>query len=309
MRILVTGAAGYLGSILVPKLLRQHHSVVALDNFMYAQPALLDCCHLSGLEVVRGDVRDYALVQRCLQNVDAIFPLACITGAPACHKDPVAARTINRDAVVAMLGMRSKDQLIIYPTTNSGYGVGEKDKHCTEESPLRPISLYGKLKVETEQKVLDAKNAVTFRFATLFGVAPRMRLDLLLNDFVFRAVADKCLVLFEAHFRRNFLHVRDGARAFLAGLRNWHTFRDQVYNIGLSTANLSKWQLCEEISKQHPFYFVESPIGSDPDKRDYIVSNAKIEATGFKPLYSLQQGIAELITVSKILARRQYSNA
>lgn len=309
MRILVTGAAGYLGSILVPKLLRHHHSVVALDNFMYAQSALLDCCHLSGLKVVRGDVRDYSLVERCLRTVDAIFPLACITGAPACHKDPVAARTINRDAVVALLRMRSKQQLIIYPTTNSGYGVGEKDKHCTEETPLRPISLYGKLKVETEQKVVEAGNAISFRFATLFGASPRMRLDLLVNDFVYRAVVDRCVVLFEAHFRRNFLHVRDAARAFAHGLANRTLLMGASCNAGLTDANLSKWQLCEEICKQHPFYFVESPIGSDPDKRDCIVSNAKIEATGFKPLYSLQQGIAELITASRILSRRQYSNA
>lgn len=308
MKVLVTGAAGYIGSVLVPTLLNAGHDVVAVDNFMYNQTSLLDCAINPKLTIVRGDVRDKKLMERLIKSADAILPLACLTGAPLCAKDPVGAQTILLDAIVDMLKIKSPSQMVIFPTTNSGYGIGEKGKHCTEETPLRPISLYGKLKVDAENAILDA-GGITLRLATAFGVSPRMRLDLLVNDFVYRAVYDRFVVLFEAHFNRNYIHVRDISKAFVHGLKNFDTMKNQPYNVGLSDANLTKLQLCQEIKKLVPdFYFVESTIGEDPDKRDYIVSNEKIEKTGFKPDVSLQAGIAELIKGYQVIKRNQYAN-
>ena len=308
-KVLVTGAAGYIGSILVPRLLQGGYSVVALDNFMYNQSSLLDCCNHPNFELLRGDSRDEELVARCLKQADAVLPLACLTGAPICKQDPVGAATVNRDAIRTLLKLRSKNQPVVYPTTNSGYGIGEKDGFCTEQSPLRPVSLYGTLKVEAEQAVLSADNTATLRFATVFGASPRMRTDLLVNDFVLRAVRDRFVVLFEAHFRRNYLHVRDASDAFVFCLENFSRVKGQPHNVGLSEANLTKKQLCEEIKKQLPdFYFCESPVGEDPDKRDYLVSNAKIEAAGFKARRSLAEGIAELIKVYRIFRNFQYGN-
>lgn len=309
MKILVTGAAGYIGSILVPELLKNNHGVIAIDNFMYNQTSLLDCCHSERLIIVRGDARDEKLILKSLKDADAIFPLACLTGAPLCNRDPFAAKSVNYDAIRMILKLRSKSQMIIFPTTNSGYGIGEKGAYCTEEAPLRPVSLYGKLKVEVEKAILDAGNSITLRLATAFGISPRMRLDLLVNDFTYRALTDRFIVLFEAHFRRNYIHVRDVAKAFIHSLENFANMKDEPYNVGLSDANLSKWELCEEIKKQVPdFYFTESKIGKDIDQRDYIVSNVKMEATGFKPDYSLQMGIAELIKGYQIIRRTQFSN-
>lgn len=309
MKILVTGAAGYIGSILAPELLKAGHEVIALDNFMYNQVSLLDCCYDKKITLIRGDARDKGLVTKCLKNVDAIFPLACLTGAPLCSRDPVGAQTVNSDAIKMILELRSKDQIIIFPTTNSGYGIGQKDVCCTEETPLNPVSLYGRLKVDLEKTLLEAGNCVTLRLATVFGISPRMRLDLLVNDFAYRAVTDRFLVLFESHFKRNYLHVRDVAKAFVHCLTNFESMKNESYNVGLSDANLSKWELCEEIKKQVPeFYFTEAKVGKDPDKRDYIVSNEKIEKTGFKPDFSLQEGIAELIKGYQIIRRSQFSN-
>lgn len=309
MKILITGAAGYLGSVMIPRFLAEGHEVVALDNFMYNQTSLLDVCYHPKLTIVRGDTRDKNLMTRLLKDADAIFPLACLTGAPLCAKDPVGAQSILLDAVTMILQLRSKQQMIIFPTTNSGYGIGEKGKHCTEETPLRPISLYGKLKVEAEQAILASGNGITLRLATAFGVSPRMRLDLLVNDFVYRAVYDRFVVLFEAHFNRNFIHVRDVAKAFSHSLQNFDKMKNQAYNVGLSDANISKLGLCQEIQKQvKDFYFVEATIGEDPDKRDYIVSNDKIEKTGFKPEVSLAAGITELVKAYQIIKRNQYAN-
>jgi len=309
MKILVTGGAGYIGSVLVPALLKEKHKVIALDNFMYNQTSLLDCCHDKNLTIIRGDTRDKSLMTKLMKDVDAIFPLACLTGAPLCAKDPEGAESIILDAVTMILQLRSKSQMIIYPTTNSGYGIGQKGKHCTEETPLNPISLYGKLKVNAEKEILGAGNAVTLRLATAFGVSPRMRLDLLVNDFVYRAVYDRFVILFEAHFKRNYIHVRDVAKAFIHSLNNFDKMKNEPYNVGLSDANLSKLELCREIKRQLPeFYFVEATIGEDPDKRDYIVSNQKIEKSGFKPDVSLSDGIAELIKGYQVIKRNQYAN-
>ncbi len=309
MKILVTGAAGYIGSILVPALLKKGYEVVAVDNFMYQQASLLDCCHDPKLDIIRGDVRDTDLMKKWIGDVDAIFPLACLTGAPLCAREPDAARAIVLEAIKTLLNIRRPDQKIIFPTTNSGYGIGQEGKHCTEETPLNPISLYGQLKVQAEKALLDAGNAITLRLATAFGISPRMRLDLLVNDFTYRAVYDRCVILFEANFKRNYIHVRDVAKAFIHSLENFEQMKDEPYNVGLSDANLSKRELCEEIKKQlDEFYFYESPIGEDPDKRDYLVSNEKIEKTGFKPDVSLQAGIAELIKGYQVIKRNQYAN-
>jgi len=309
MNILVTGAAGYLGSIMVPELLRLGHKVAVVDNFMFNQASLLECCNDDNFKVIRGDARDKDLMKGLMKDADAIFPLACLTGAPLCKKDPVGAQTINFDAIKMLLDMRSKDQVFIFPTTNSGYGVGEEGIYCTEETPLNPISIYGQLKVELEKILLDAGNCITLRLATVFGASPRMRLDLLVNDFTYRAVFDRFIVLFESHFKRNYIHVRDITKAFVHCLDNFDKMKNEPYNVGLSDANLSKWELCEEIKKQVPdFYFVEAKVGEDPDKRNYIVSNEKIEATGFKPDYSIQRGVAELLKAFQVIKRNQFAN-
>jgi len=309
MRILVTGGAGYVGSILVPALLAKGHEVTVVDTFMYAQSSLLDHCFNRRLSIIRGDARDQTLMASCLKGADAIFPLACLTGAPLCDRDPLEAKSVNLDAITMLLDQRSSSQRIIFPTTNSGYGIGQNGLFCTEETPLRPVSTYGRLKVEAEHRVLEAGSSVTLRLATAFGISPRMRLDLLVNDFVYRAVHDRFLVVFEGHFKRNFIHVRDVAQVFLHALEHFEQMRGQAYNAGLSDANLSKLELCQEIKKQVPnFYFVEAEVGEDSDKRNYIVSNEKIERTGFTPSVSLQEGIAELVKGYQVVRRHGYAN-
>ena len=309
MKILVTGGAGYIGSVLVPALLREGYAVRVLDNFLWGQATLLDCCIDPNLTVLRGDCRDKAVLTKALRDVDVIIPLAAIVGAPLCAMDQTAAVSTNVEAVKLLLGLRSKQQRVILPNTNSGYGIGEAGTFCTEQSPLRPISLYGKTKVQAEAAVLDAGNAITFRLATVFGMSPRMRIDLLVNDFVHRAVMDRAVVVFEGHAKRNYIHVRDVARAFVHALENFEAMKDEPYNVGLSDANLSKLELCQEIKKQVPgFVFLEAPIGEDPDKRNYIVSNEKIERTGFRPRYALADGITELIKGYTILRNSRYSN-
>ena len=309
MKILVTGAAGYIGSVLVPILLKNGHEIIAIDNFMYKQTSLLECCHYKNLTLINGDVRNTALLETNLKTVDAIIPLACLTGAPLCDKDPITAKWVNFEAIKTILEKRSPSQVIIFPTTNSGYGVGEKGIHCTEDTPLRPVSLYGKLKVEIEKIILESGNSMTFRFATVFGVSPRMRLDLLVNDFTYRAYYDRFIVLFEAHFKRNYLHVRDAARAFVYGLENFDPMKGEAYNVGLSDANISKAELCEVIKTHIPnFYFSEAEIGEDVDKRDYIVSNEKIENAGFKTEHSLSYGIQELVKGFQIIRKSGYGN-
>lgn len=309
MKILVTGGAGYIGSVLVPELLRVGHDVTVVDNFMYGQQSLLDCCYHENLSIIRGDARDKKLIATNLKKADAVMPLACLTGAPLCSKDPIGAQTTNFDAVKMILDLREKNQKIIFPTTNSGYGVGQKGIFCTETTPLNPISLYGTLKVDIEKLILKSGNAISLRLATVMGVSPRMRLDLLVNDFTYRAVNDRFLVIFEPHFKRNYVHVRDVAKAFIHCLDNFDSMKNEPYNVGLSEANLSKWELCEEIKNQVPdFYFTEAKIGEDPDKRDYIVSNEKIEATGWRADYSLKASIAELIKGYQIIKRNQFTN-
>ncbi len=309
--VLITGGAGYIGSILIEELLKKDYKVIVIDNLMYDQSTLLNFCYSDNFEFISGDCRDENLIKKNIQRVGIIIPLACLTGAPLCHKDPWSAQSVIVDGIKLILKYREQSQKIIYPNTNSGYGVGEKDKFCTEESPLNPISLYGRLKVEAEKLIVAAGNYIVFRLATVFGASPRMRVDLLVNDFVYRAVKDKFVVLFEADAKRNYIHIRDVVGAFIYGLENWDALKDEIYNLGLSTANLSKKELCEKIKEFIPdFHFTVAEIGEDPDKRDYIVSNEKIEKAGYIPKYSLEFGIKELIKTYKIihLKKMQYLN-
>ncbi len=295
-RVLVTGGAGYIGSVLVPAMLARGHPVTIVDNFMYRQTSLLDCCADPDFTVIRGDVRDEGLMEREIARHDVVIPLAAIVGAPACDRQPDAAVAVNREAIRHIARNLTAHHKVVFPVTNSGYGIGDKDSHCTEESPLRPVSLYGRTKVEAERILRDTGQAVTFRLATVFGMAPRMRRDLLVNDFVYRAVTDRFIVLFESHFKRNYIHVRDVANTFLFALDNWERMRGETYNAGLSGANLSKAALCERIRAAVPdFQVLESDIGQDPDRRDYIVSNDKLESLGWRPEYGLDDGIKELV--------------
>ena len=296
MKILVTGGAGYLGSILVPDLLAAGHEVTVLDNFMFRQGSLNHVCHHPKFSVVKGDIRIESILKPLLGKADAVIPLAALVGAPLCNQDPVGATTTNRDAILLMLKHLSRSQIVLMPTTNSAYGTGDKDNFCTEESPLRPISRYAIEKVEVEKHLMQHPNAISFRLATVFGMSPRMRIDLLVNDFAYRAVYDRFVVLFESSFKRNYIHVRDVSRVFQHGLASYERMKGQIYNVGLSDANVSKRELCETIARHVPgFVFLEAPVGKDPDQRNYIVSNAKIEATGYKPAHSLDAGVAELV--------------
>ncbi|MFN8828522.1 MAG: NAD-dependent epimerase/dehydratase family protein [Labrys sp. (in: a-proteobacteria)] len=309
MKILVTGAAGYIGTTLVPAFLADGHEVVAMDTFTRNQNVFGQYCVDPMFTPVRGDVRDERLMREWLAKVDVVVPLAAIVGAPLCAQDPVSATSINLDAVRMMLAHLSPQQRVLYPTTNSGYGIGESGQFCTEETPLRPISLYGTTKVDAEKAVLDSGRGVTLRLATVFGMSPRMRVDLLVNDFTYRAVTDRAVVIYEGHFKRNYIHIRDVARAFQHCLERYDTMRGEAYNVGLSDANLSKIELCERIRQIVPdFVFLNAPIGEDPDKRDYIVSNAKIEATGWRPRHSLEDGIRELVRGYKMIRNVAFSN-
>lgn len=296
MNILITGGAGYIGSLLAPALLARGDSVTVLDNFLFRQNSLMDCCVHESFQVVRGDCRDERTMRGVLKNADVVIPLAALVGAPLCDRDRLGAESTNRDAVAMLCRIASPGQRIIIPNTNSGYGIGEHGVVCTEDSPLRPISLYGTTKAEAEQIVLERGNSLSFRLATVFGASPRMRTDLLVNDFVYRAVNDKAVVIFEGHFKRNYIHIRDVVRAFIHAIDNFEAMQGRPYNVGLDDANLSKLELCERIRAQVPgFTYLEAPIGKDPDQRDYIVSNARLASTGFAPQHSLDMGIRELI--------------
>ena len=308
-KILVTGGCGYLGSTLVPRLLDAGHHVMVVDNLMFGQTSLNHVCHHPNFDFVRADVRLKDDMKPLFAKADIIIPLAAYVGAPLCKRDPIGAHTVNNEAIKMMLANLSSEQLVLMPTTNSAYGSGDVNNYCDEDSPLNPISKYAVDKVEIEQELMGHKNAVSFRLATVFGMSPRMRLDLLVNDFTYRAVNDGFMVLFESHFKRNYIHVIDIARVFLHGIENHNSMVGEIYNVGLSDANVSKWELCEAITRHvENFYFVEAEVGVDPDQRNYIVSNAKIEASGFKPQMSLDAGIAELTKGYRMINNRRYGN-
>jgi nucleoside-diphosphate-sugar epimerase len=307
--ILVTGGAGYLGSILVPDLLAAGYRVTVLDNFMYQQASLNHVCHHPNFSVVKGDIRVESTLMPLLNKADIVIPLAAYVGAPLCSFDPVGASTVNHDAILLMLKRLSKNQMVLMPTTNSAYGTGDENNFCTETSELRPISQYAIDKVKIEESLMEHPGAISFRLATVFGMAPRMRIDLLVNDFTYRAVHDRFIILFEGHFKRNYVHIRDVSRVFQHGIANFERMKGQIYNVGLSEANLSKMELCHEIQKQIPnFTYMEAPVGKDPDQRNYIVSNAKLEATGFATSVTLEQGIAELIKGFTMIKNSRYGN-
>ena len=307
--ILITGGAGYIGSILVPILLNLGYKLTVIDNFMYGQNSLLDCTHNSNLNVIYDDVRNKATFTKYVQAADIIIPLAAIVGAPACQRIPKTAREVNVEQAENIAKIISPDQKVLFPVTNSGYGISQGDKECDETSPLKPISHYGITKVEAETIIFNSCDAITFRLATVFGTSPRMRVDLLVNDFVYRALSDRFIVLFESHFKRNYIHIRDVAGAFIHGIDNFKNMHGNAYNVGLSSANLSKLELCEQIKKYVPdFQILQNEFAEDPDKRDYIVSNAKIEATGWKPSFSLDDGIQELLRAYRFLRMNNFNN-
>jgi len=307
--ILVTGGAGYLGSIMVPELLKAGHKVTVLDNFMYGQNSLAHVCHDPNFNAVRGDVRTKDKIAPLLKDAEIIIPLAALVGAPLCDSSPIEAKTVNHDSMLALFDIVENDQPILMPTTNSAYGTGDENNHCTEKSELRPISSYAKEKVVVERALMKRRNSISFRLATVFGMSPRMRIDLLVNDFTYRAVHDRFIVLFESHFKRNFIHIRDVTRAFLHAIDNYEKMAGQIYNVGLSDANLSKKELCEKIQQYVPsFIFQEAAIGKDPDQRNYVVSNKKMEDTGFSPIHSLDSGIQELAKGYTMIKNSKYGN-
>ena len=303
--ILVTGGAGYIGSMLSQDLLGLGHNVTVLDNFMYQQSSLGQLCYYPNFRIYRGDVRVESDILQILKQADIIIPLAAYVGAPLCDRDPVGASSTNRDAIFMMMKYLSQEQIVLMPTTNSAYGTGD---YCDENSPLNPISRYAKDKVEVEKVLMEHPNATSFRLATVFGMSPRMRIDLLVNDMTYRAVNDGFVVLFESHFKRNYIHVLDVCQAFTMALEN-KNMRGQIYNIGLSSANVSKRELCDTIKKYVPrFEIVEAEIGKDKDQRNYMVSNEKIEKEGFKPNFDLDMGIQELLKGYAMLKNTKYGN-
>ena len=308
-KILVTGGAGYLGSTMIPILLKHGFNVIVFDSLIFNQTSLLDCCADKNFQFVQGDICNYSLVNKLISKSDIIIPLAAIVGAPACKRNPSLTRMVNYDAHMNIVENISIQQKVLFPTTNSGYGIGAKDSFCTEESPLNPISEYGRTKVEIEKALLDMGSTITFRLATVFGMSPRMRMDLLVNDFVYKAVKERSLILFEEHFRRNYIHVRDVAKAFLFGIENYDKMKGEPYNVGLSSANITKRDLAEKIKEYVPELYIHSAeIGEDPDKRDYIVSNDKIESLGWHPDHTLDDGISELIKGYNIIRPNKFAN-
>jgi nucleoside-diphosphate-sugar epimerase len=310
LRILVTGGAGYLGSVLCERLLDAGHHVTVLDSLLYQQNSLFHLCANPRFEFVHGDARDNSVVGGLAKDADALIPLAAIVGAPACDRDPLLARSVNLEAIRLLNRVRSSGQLIVYPTTNSGYGTKTGDVFCTEETPLEPISLYGQTKTQAEQELLQSPNVVTLRLATVFGMSPRMRLDLLVNHFVYAAATDGYLVIFEKDFKRNYIHIRDVADCFLYCIENSNRMASRAYNAGLDAANLSKQELALSIKKHvRKFYIHFAEVGSDPDKRNYIVSNQRLREAGFEAKRSLDEGIVELLKGYRMMGRSQFKNA
>jgi nucleoside-diphosphate-sugar epimerase len=301
-KVLITGGAGYIGSVLTPLLLGEGYAVTVLDNLMYERHTLFGVCSHPDFTFVRGDVRDDRVYRDLIPKHDILIPLAAISGAPACDRDPAAAKAINQDAVTRLNAMRSKSQPVLYPCTNSGYGTRTGEVFCTEETPLEPISVYGVTKVEAERNLLASENTLTLRLATVFGVAPRLRMELLVNQFVWRAFTDGFLVLYEKHFKRNYLHILDAAEGFLYSMRNFDRMKGQPYNLGLEEANLSKEELALKIKEHVPHLYIHAAeVGSDPDKRNYIVANKKINEAGFIARHGLDEGIEQLLKAFRML--------
>jgi len=309
LKILINGGAGYIGSVLIGHLLRAGHHVTVLDNLIFGQRSLFGYCSNPNFEFVFGDVRNADTVRPLVSKADAVIHLAAVVGAPACDRDVEYATTLNFGSVETLSKLVSKDQKVIYPCTNSGYGTQSGDVFCTEETPLEPISVYGKTKADAEKLLLDTGNAVAFRLATVFGVSPRMRVDLLVNDFTYKAYKDGYLVLYESHFQRNFLGIEDVARGMLFALENYDRIKGEPYNLGLDSANINKLQLAEKIKEHVPkLYIHEAAVGTDPDKRNYVVSNDKLRKAGFEATMTLDEGIAGLLKAYKMFGRSEFGN-
>lgn len=310
LKVLITGGAGYLGSVLTGKLLSEGYAVTVLDRMFYNYPSLLAYTVNPNFEFIKGDARDRDLVKQLVAKHDVIIPLAAVVGMKACDNDPLLTRSTNYEAVKMLLELRSPNQPIISPCTNSGYGTQTGEVFCTEETPLEPISLYGITKVEAEAALLDAGNTVSLRLATVFGPAPRIRLDLLVNDFTYQAVTNGTLVIYEKHFKRNYLHILDVADCFAFCIANFDTVKNEPYNVGLNEANLNKQELAEAVKKHVPNLYIHyAEVGSDPDKRNYIVSNDKIKARGFEAKHSLDEGITQLLKAYRMLPLIPFKNA
>lgn len=308
--VLVTGGAGYLGSILVGHLLEAGHRVTVVDNLLYNQNTLFHYCAHPLFDFVRGDARDEALMARMVKGADVLIPLAAVVGASACDRDPWLATSVNLDAIRMLNRLRSPQQLVVYPNTNSGYGTRSGATFCTEDTPLEPITLYGRVKVQAELELLDSPNVITLRLATVFGMSPRMRLDLLVNHFTYAALFDRYIVIFEKDFKRNYIHIRDIADCFVHCIAHADSMVGRAYNAGLDDANLSKSELAELVRTYVPDFFIHyAEVGEDPDKRNYIVSNERLGQTGFAARRSIEQGIVELLKGYRMLGRQPFKNA
>ena len=309
INVLVTGGAGFLGSILCEHLLKDGYSVTVIDNLAHGQSSLFHLCAHEKFNFVRGDVRDEKTIKQLIKNVDVIIPLAAVVGAPACDRDPWAATSINLDAIKMINRLRSPSQWVIYPTTNSGYGTKSGDVFCTEETPLEPITLYGQTKVDAELDLLNSPNTITLRLATVFGMSPRMRIDLLVNHFVYAAITDGYIVIFEKDFKRNYIHIRDVADCCCYCIKNADKMKGMPYNVGLDAANLSKEQLALKVKDYVPNFFIHfSEVGNDPDKRNYVVSNQRLREAGFEAKRSIDDGIKELLKGYRMLGRSSFKN-
>jgi len=306
MKVLITGGAGYLGSVITGKMLNEGYEVTVLDKLIFNQVSLLSYTSNPNFKFIHGDVRNESLLERLCNESDVIIPLAAIVGFPACASEPELAKEINFKQIINIVKYcNGKGKKILYPNTNSGYGLGTGQVECDEESPLTPISVYGQTKCEAENFLKTSTDAIIFRLATVFGVSPRMRTDLLVNDFTYKAITDKYIVVFEKSFKRNFIHIQDVANVFSFMLKNYDTYKGEIFNVGLSSANLSKQELLEKIQEHVKNFAVSyNDFYEDPDKRNYIVSNTKVESTGWKPEWDLDRGIEELIMAYQMIVPR-----
>lgn len=309
MNILVTGGAGYLGSVLCEILLDKGYKVTAIDSLIYRQKSLFHLCNNPNFDFVYGDVRDKSLMSRLIKNADVIVPLAAIVGTSACDSDPYLATTTNLDSIKLLNKLRSKDQLVVFPMTNNGYGTPAGGNFCTEETPLKPSTLYGKTKTDAEKELLESDNTITLRLASVFGMSPRLRLDLLVNHFVYTALTDGYIVLFEKNFKRNFVHIRDVIDCFIFSIENHKKMAGKAYNLGLDSENLTKEELASKIKQHLPKFYIDyAEINSDPDKRNYIVSSQRLKTAGFEAKRSLDSGIKELIKGYQLIKRLEFKN-
>jgi nucleoside-diphosphate-sugar epimerase len=309
IRVLITGGAGYLGSVLCEHLLAAGYRVTVLDNLLYGQAPLFHLCAHPAFDFVYGDVRDETLMRDLIHDADVLIPLAAIVGAPACDRDPWLTQSINVDAVRLLNRLRDPQQLVIFPNTNSGYGARSGERYCTEDTPLEPISLYGRTKVMAETELLDSPNTITLRLATVFGMSPRMRLDLLVNHSVYAAITDGYIIVFEKDFKRNYVHIRDVADCFVYCIEHAGGMVLRPYNVGLDAANLSKEELMLKIKEHVPGFHIHfAAVGADPDKRNYIVSSRRLREAGFEARRSLDDGIRELLKGYRMFGRTPYRN-